>query len=89
MSHKGNSLTIPEKEMVVHVKHYFDKEQELYSKTKEFPSVINPARRTALATNLSEVTVWRIMAEYNRNNTLSRLLNLHQQVMLDSCDKIP
>jgi len=40
---QGNSLTIPEKEMVVHVKHYFDKEQELYSKTKEFPSVINPA----------------------------------------------
>lgn len=71
MSHKGNSLTIPEKEMVVHVKHYFDKEQALYSKTKEFPLGTNSARRTALATNLSEVTVWRIMAEYSRNNALS------------------
>jgi hypothetical protein len=65
------TITISEKEMVVHVKHYFDKEQELYSKTNEFPLVTNPARRTALATDLSEVTVWRIMVEYNRNHTLS------------------
>ncbi len=70
MSHKGSALTLAEKEMVVHVKNYFDREKELYLKDKEV-CANNPANRTALATNLSEVTVWRIMAEYNKNSTLS------------------
>ena len=29
MSNRGRALSIPEKQMVVHVKHYFDKEKEL------------------------------------------------------------
>ena len=70
MSHRGRALSIPEKEMVVSVKHYFDKEKELVLKSQEL-DVNNSALRTALATNLSQVTVWRIMAEYNRNNTFS------------------
>lgn len=70
MSHRGSALTLSEKEMVVHVKHHFDREKKLYLSNKEL-CVDNPARRTALATNLSEVTVWRIMAEYNKNLTLS------------------
>lgn len=71
MPHNGNSLSLPEKEMVVCIKHYFDKEKELYLGKEELISVKNSAKRTALATNISEVTVWRIMAEFNKNDTLS------------------
>lgn len=71
MSHRGRSLSLPEKEMVVCVKHYFDKEKELFLQNKKL-CVKNPSRRTALATNISEVSVWRIMTEYSKNNnTLS------------------
>ena len=70
MSHRGRALSIPEKEMVINVKHYFDKEKEFVLKNQEI-DVNNSALRTALATNLSQVTVWRIMAEYNSNNTFS------------------
>jgi hypothetical protein len=70
MSHRGRALSIPEKEMVVNVKHYFDKEKEFVLKNQEI-DVNNSALRTALATNLSQVTVWRIMAEYNSNHTFS------------------
>lgn len=70
MSHRGRSLSIPEKEMVVTVKHYFDKEKNLFLKNKQL-DVNNAAFRTALATNLSQVTVWRIMAEYHSNNSFS------------------
>ncbi len=72
MSHRGRALSVPEKEMVVHVKHYFDKEKEFVLKNKKL-DVNNSALCTALATNLSQITVWRIMAEYNRNNTFSPL----------------
>ena len=70
MSHRGRALSIPEKEMVVSVKQYFDKEKELVLKMPKL-DVNNSAVRTALATNLSQVTVWRIMAEYHRNNTFT------------------
>jgi len=70
MSHRGSALTLAEKKLVVNVKHYFDKEKELFLKNNE-SCVNNPAQRTALATNLSEITVWRIMAEYNKKSTLS------------------
>lgn len=70
MSHRGRSLSLPEKELVVHVKHYFDNEKKLFLQDKEL-SVKDPALRTALATSLSKVTVWRIMAEYKRNRMLS------------------
>src|SRR5947209_7412811 len=70
MSHRGRALSISEKQMVVHVKHYFDKEKELFLTNKKI-DVNNSAFRTALATNLSQVTVWRIMAEYNSNDSFS------------------
>jgi len=70
MSHRGRALSISEKQMVVHVKHYFDKEKELFLTNKKL-DVNNSAFRTALATNLSQVTVWRIMAEYNSNDSFS------------------
>ena len=70
MSHKGRALSISEKQMVVHVKHYFDKEKELFLTNKKL-DVNNSAFRTALATNLSQVTVWRIMAEYHSNDSFS------------------
>ncbi|KPA10729.1 transposase [Candidatus Magnetomorum sp. HK-1] len=71
MSHIGSALTLAEKKLVVHVKHYFDREKKLSLKNNKDICVDNPARRAAQATNLSEVTVWRIMAEYNKNKTLS------------------
>jgi len=58
--------------MVVRVKHYFDKEKELALQSQHL-DVNNSALRTAWATNLSPVTVWRIMAEYNRNHTFAPL----------------
>jgi len=70
MSHRGRALSISEKQMVVHVKHYFDKEKELFLTNKKL-DVNNSAFRTALATHLSQVTVWRIMAEYHSNNSFS------------------
>ncbi|QTA80580.1 Transposase family protein, DDE domain-containing [Desulfonema limicola] len=71
MSHIGSALTLAEKKLVVHVKHYFDREKKLSLKNNKDICVDNSARRAAQATNLSEVTVWRIMAEYNKNKTLS------------------
>jgi hypothetical protein len=54
MSHRGRALSIPEKEMVVRVKHYFDKEKELALQSQHL-DVNNSALRTAWATNLSPV----------------------------------
>ena len=49
MSHRGRALSIPEKQMIVNVKHYFDKEKELFLKNTKL-EVNNSALRTALAT---------------------------------------
>ena len=81
MSHRGRALSIPEKEMVVRVKHYFDKEKEFVLQNQEL-DVNNSVSRTALATNLSQVTVWRIMAEYNRNHTFAPLAKKALDLML-------
>lgn len=70
MAGKGKSITIPEKEMVVHIKHYFDKEKKVHSHKKELSSKSSVAL-TALATNLSEISVKRIMAEFNNGKPLS------------------
>ena len=70
MPGKGNPITLPEKEMIVRIKHYFDKEKELYSHIKEL-TLSSSVSRTALAANLSEVTIKRIMAEYNKGKQLS------------------
>ena len=68
MSGKGHSLTIPEKEMVIRIKQYFDEEVYHQEKEQPFQSTLS---RTALATNLSEITVKRIMAEHNKGKPLS------------------
>ncbi|QTA81673.1 Uncharacterized protein dnl_40160 [Desulfonema limicola] len=52
MSHIGSALTLAEKKLSL--------------KNNKDICVDNSARRAAQATNLSEVTVWRIMAEYNK-----------------------
>lgn len=70
MSGKGNPITLPEKEMIVQIKHYFDKEKKLYSHIKDL-TLSCSVSRTALATNLSEITIKRIMAEYNKGKQLS------------------
>ncbi len=56
--------------MIVRIKHYFDKEKELYSHIEEL-TLSSSVSRTALAANLSEVTIKRIMAEYNKGKQLS------------------
>lgn len=70
MLHRGRALSLAEKEMIVHVRHYFEKEKKLFLQDNEL-YFKDPDLRTALATNVSEVTVWRIMAEYNKNKMLS------------------
>lgn len=70
MPGKGKSLTIAEKEMVVHIKHYFDKEKKKSSRKDKFSSKSSTIL-TSLATNLSEISVKRIMAEFNNGERLS------------------
>jgi hypothetical protein len=66
MSGKGNSITTVEKEIVVHVKHYFDKEKK--SSHKAIYSVQSAVELTSCATGLSEISVKRIMATFNKGN---------------------
>lgn len=70
MSGKGNSLTLAEKEMVVHIKLYFDKEKKSCSRKDKLSSK-SSTLLTSLATNLSEISVKRIMAEFNNRKKLS------------------
>ena len=68
MSHQGRSLSLPEKEMVVRVKNYFEKEL-IYQ--KKAPCVDDVVRLTASATGIAGITVWRILSELNNDNMLS------------------
>lgn len=68
MSHRGRSLNLPEKEMVVHVKKYFEK--ELFNKNKIY-STEEAVRLTALATGIAERTVWRIVSENDNYDSIS------------------
>lgn len=70
MSGKGNAITIAEKEMVVNIKLYFDREKKLN------PHDISLAQKssvslTALVTKFSEISIKRIIAEYNKGKSLS------------------
>jgi transposase len=69
MSGRGKAITIQEKELVVNVKHHFDKVKKEYSKDKEFSK--SAVALTAAATKLSEISVGRIMAEYNKNESFA------------------
>lgn len=64
MSGKGNSINTAEKEIVVHIKHYFDEEKK--SSHKDIYGSTSAVSLTSIATNLSEISVKRIMAEFNR-----------------------
>ena len=66
MAGKGNSISSTEKEMVVHIKHYFDKEKK--SSHKKIYASKSAVALTSLATNLSEISVKRIMADFNRGS---------------------
>ena len=69
MSGKGHAISIAEKKIVVNIKHYFDKEKILKpqnTKLKQKSSV----SLTASATKFSEISVKRIIAEYNKEKTL-------------------
>lgn len=67
MSGRGNAITTQEKEMVVSVKHYFDKEKKAVPNKEEYKK--SALALTAAATNFSEISVGRIMAEYNKNKS--------------------
>jgi len=69
MAGKGNSITAAEKEIVVNIKHYFNKEKK--SSHKKIYASKSAVKLTSLATNLSEISVKRIMAEYNKWNDLA------------------
>jgi hypothetical protein len=64
MSGKGISIKSIEKEIVVQVKHYFDKEKK--SSNKEIYSDQSAVKLASCATGLSEISVKRIMAEFNK-----------------------
>lgn len=66
MSGKGNSIITAEKEIVVHIKHYFDAEKK--SSHKNIYALKSAVTLTALATNLSEISVKRIMADFNKGS---------------------
>ena len=66
MAGKGNTIMTAEKEIVVRVKHYFDKEKK--SSRKSIYASKSTVSLTSLATNLSEISVKRIMAEFNKRS---------------------
>ena len=63
---KGNTIFTAEKEIVVRVKCYFDKEKK--SSHKKTYASKSAVALTSLSTKLSEISVKRIMAEYNKRN---------------------
>lgn len=66
MAGKGNTIITAEKEIVVRVKHYFDKEKK--SSRKSIYTSKSAVTLTSIATNLSEISVKRIMAEFNKRS---------------------
>lgn len=66
MAGKGNTIITAEKEIVVRVKCYFDKEKK--SSRKNAYASKSSVTLTSLATNLSEISVKRIMAEFNKRS---------------------
>ncbi len=69
MPGKGNSIAAVEKNIIVNIKHYFDKEKK--SSNKKIYTSKSAVKLTALATNLSEISVRRIMSEFNKGNDFS------------------
>lgn len=69
MSGLGKAITTQEKEIVVNVKHHFDIAKK---ESPEDRALLKSAvALTATATKLSEISVARIMAEYNKNKSFA------------------
>ncbi|MGR3219428.1 MAG: transposase [Candidatus Anammoxibacter sp.] len=66
MAGKGNTIITAEKEIVVRIKHYFDKEKK--SSRKNIYASKSAVSLTSIATNLSEISVKRIMAEFKKRS---------------------
>ena len=73
MSFQGKEFTPEMKQMVVNLKHYFDKERKDYREV----STRNPTERTANGLGIGEATVKRIMAEYRQG----------KQIIVDETEK--
>ena len=69
MSRQGSAFSIQEKEIVVKIKHFFDMSKKLQKKKDR--SSKSAVALTAEATQFSEISVARIMAEYNKNKTFA------------------
>jgi transposase len=69
MSGLGKAITTQEKEIVVNVKHHFDIAKK--ESPKDRALLKSAVALTATATKLSEISVARIMAEYNKNKSFA------------------
>lgn len=67
MPGRGNSITIKEKEMIIEIKHFFDKEKKKPSNVGVYNK--SAVALTAIASNFSEVAVSRIVTEYNKHKS--------------------
>ncbi len=73
MSFQGKEFTPEMKQMVVNLKHYFDKERKDHREV----STRNPTERTANGLGIGEATVKRIMTEYRQG----------KQIIVDESEK--
>ena len=69
MAGKGIPIATVEKEIVVNIKHYFDHEKA--SSHKDIYASKSAVKLTSIATKLSEISVKRIMAEFNKGGGFS------------------
>ena len=65
MPGKGNAISMAEKEIVVNIKLYFDNEKKSHPQDRHL-ALKSSVALTALATQLSEISVKRIVAEHNK-----------------------
>ena len=72
MTGKGVAVTVPEKELIVRLKKYFDKNKKSYPIDKQ-RGIKGSVYRTATALQISLKTVSRVMAEYNKEGVFSPL----------------
>ena len=69
MSRQGRPFSVEEKEIVVRIKHFFDKEKKVEKNKGRFAQ--SAVALTAEATEFSEISIARIMAEYNKGNSVA------------------
>lgn len=71
MAGKGHAISTAEKEMIVSIKHYFDKEKKSPSPNKNIDVSKSSVELTSIATGFSKISVKRIMAEHNKGEGLA------------------